>query len=95
MTRAVFFDVDFTLSYPGPTLQGQGYEFFCARRGVTVDPARFREAHQLEIRFTEPAAARLVTLALELLVTECPSPKSQIQLVMLPVEASVKFTVSG
>jgi len=44
MLRAVFFDVDFTLIYPGPTLQGQGYEHFCARRGVTVDPARFREA---------------------------------------------------
>ena len=27
--------------------------------------ARFREAHQLEIRFTEPAADRLVTLAME------------------------------
>ena len=44
MTRAVFFDVDFTLIYPGPTLQGQGYEFYCARRGVTVDPALFRVA---------------------------------------------------
>jgi HAD superfamily hydrolase (TIGR01549 family) len=44
MTRAVFFDVDFTLIYPGPTLQGQGYEFFCAKHGVRVDPARFRAA---------------------------------------------------
>ena len=44
MTRAVFFDVDFTLIYPGPTLQGEGYQFFCARHGVTVDPARFRTA---------------------------------------------------
>ena len=44
MTRAVFFDVDFTLIYPGPTLQGQGYEFFCARHGVRVDPSRFRAA---------------------------------------------------
>ncbi|MCX6549896.1 MAG: HAD family hydrolase [Acidobacteria bacterium] len=44
MTQAVFFDVDFTLIYPGPTLQGEGYEFFCARRGVTVDPAMFRAA---------------------------------------------------
>ena len=44
MTRAVFFDVDFTLIYPGPTLQGQGYAHFCARRGVTVDPERFRTA---------------------------------------------------
>jgi HAD superfamily hydrolase (TIGR01662 family) len=44
MTRAVFFDVDFTLIYPGPTLQGEGYAHFCARRGVTVDPALFRDA---------------------------------------------------
>jgi len=44
MTRAVFFDVDFTLIYPGPTLQGQGYEFFCARHGVRVDATRFRAA---------------------------------------------------
>ena len=44
MTRAVFFDVDFTLIYPGPTLQGEGYGHFCARRGVTVDTALFRTA---------------------------------------------------
>jgi putative hydrolase of the HAD superfamily len=44
MTRAVFFDVDFTLIYPGPTLQGLGYEFFCARRNVDVDASRFRAA---------------------------------------------------
>jgi putative hydrolase of the HAD superfamily len=44
MTRAVFFDVDFTLIYPGPTLQGEGYRFFCARHGVIVDPALFRAA---------------------------------------------------
>ena len=44
MTRAVFFDVDFTLIYPGPTLQGEGYQHFCALRGVTVDAAKFREA---------------------------------------------------
>jgi HAD superfamily hydrolase (TIGR01509 family) len=44
MTRAVFFDVDFTLIYPGPSLQGEGYGFFCARHGVTVDTALFRTA---------------------------------------------------
>ncbi len=41
MTRAVFFDVDFTLIYPGPTLRGHGYRAFCARHGVRVDPAMF------------------------------------------------------
>ena len=43
-TRAVFFDVDFTLIHPGRTFQGPGYADFCARRGVTVDPARFIDA---------------------------------------------------
>lgn len=40
----MFFDVDFTLIYPGPTFQGEGYRSFCARHGVTVDPARFGRA---------------------------------------------------
>lgn len=44
LTRAVFFDVDFTLIYPGPSLQAEGYGRFCARHGVTVDTSRFREA---------------------------------------------------
>jgi putative hydrolase of the HAD superfamily len=43
-TSAVFFDVDFTLIYPGPTFQGEGYARFCARRGIDVDPARFAAA---------------------------------------------------
>lgn len=42
--RAVFFDVDFTLIYPGPTFQGEGYQQFCRKHGVTVDPARFPHA---------------------------------------------------
>jgi putative hydrolase of the HAD superfamily len=40
-TAAVFFDVDFTLIYPGPTFQGEGYQRFCASHGITVEPARF------------------------------------------------------
>ena len=47
-TRAVFFDVDFTLIYPGPTFQGEGYQRFCARYGIEVDPARFQR------RFSAP-----------------------------------------
>ncbi len=43
-TAAVCFDVDFTLIYPGPTFQGEGYERFCARRGIAADPCRFPEA---------------------------------------------------
>jgi HAD superfamily hydrolase (TIGR01662 family) len=43
-TRAVFFDVDFTLIYPGPTFQGEGYHQFCAAHGIAVDPARFPDA---------------------------------------------------
>lgn len=42
--RAVFFDVDFTLIYPGPTFQGIGYQRFCASHGIDVDPARFAGA---------------------------------------------------
>ena len=42
--RAVFFDVDFTLIYPGPTFQGEGYAVFCRRFGIAVDPARFPDA---------------------------------------------------
>ena len=42
--KAVCFDVDFTLIYPGPTFQGEGYARFCARHGITVDPARFADA---------------------------------------------------
>lgn len=44
MTRAVFFDVDFTLIYPGPTFRGEGYQQFCARYGIEVDPSRFGTA---------------------------------------------------
>jgi hypothetical protein len=38
---AVFFDVDFTLIYPGPTFQGEGYRRFCEARGVQVDASKF------------------------------------------------------
>ena len=41
---AVFFDVDFTLIYPGPTFQGEGYARFCSRYGIDADPARFPDA---------------------------------------------------
>ena len=41
---AVFFDVDFTLIYPGPTFQAEGYEGFCARHGLAVDRSRFAAA---------------------------------------------------
>ena len=44
MTRAVFFDVDFTLIYPGPTFRGEGYQQFCARHGILVDASRFDAA---------------------------------------------------
>ncbi len=42
--RAVFFDVDFTLIYPGPAFQGTGYRDFCAQHGVDVDPLTFDRA---------------------------------------------------
>jgi HAD superfamily hydrolase (TIGR01662 family) len=43
-TRAVFFDVDFTLIYPGPTFQGEGYRRFCAKHGMQVDARAFNRA---------------------------------------------------
>jgi len=42
--RAVFFDVDFTLIFPGPTFQAEGYRRACAARGIIVDPAKFDQA---------------------------------------------------
>jgi len=44
VTRAVFFDVDFTLIYPGPRFQATGYHDFCARHGIDVDQSRFERA---------------------------------------------------
>ena len=44
MTKAIFFDVDFTLIYPGPQFQGEGYRAFCARHGMDVDARRFTAA---------------------------------------------------
>jgi HAD superfamily hydrolase (TIGR01662 family) len=41
---AVIFDVDFTLIYPGPMFQGEGYRAFCARHLIDVNPARFDAA---------------------------------------------------
>jgi putative hydrolase of the HAD superfamily len=42
--QAVFFDVDFTLIYPGPTFRGEGYRAFCTRHGMEVDPRKFGDA---------------------------------------------------
>jgi len=43
-TKAVFFDVDFTLIYPGPMFRGEGYQAFCGRYGMDVDPGKFAQA---------------------------------------------------
>ena len=44
MTAAVFFDVDFTLIYPGPTFRGEGYRRFGERHGLALDESRFEDA---------------------------------------------------
>jgi putative hydrolase of the HAD superfamily len=44
LIKAVFFDVDFTLIFPGPTFQGEGYRRACAEHGIVVDPALFEQA---------------------------------------------------
>jgi HAD superfamily hydrolase (TIGR01662 family) len=56
-TRAVFFDVDFTLIYPGPAFQGIGYRDFCAAHGVTVDPQTFDRAVAAAAVILEPQLA--------------------------------------
>lgn len=43
-TAAVFFDVDYTLIYPGPTFEAEGYRRFAGRHGLAVDLARYRAA---------------------------------------------------
>jgi HAD superfamily hydrolase (TIGR01662 family) len=42
--KAIFFDVDFTLIYPGPMFRGEGYRAFCARYGMDVDASKFGQA---------------------------------------------------
>jgi HAD superfamily hydrolase (TIGR01509 family) len=42
--KAVFFDVDFTLIFPGQTFRGEGYRRFCARHGMDVDASKFARA---------------------------------------------------
>jgi putative hydrolase of the HAD superfamily len=42
--EAVFFDVDFTLIFPGPTFQGEGYEQFAREHGMIVQRSRFADA---------------------------------------------------
>ncbi len=44
MIKAIFFDVDFTLIYPGPTFQAEGYRRACAAHGIEVDPSTFDAA---------------------------------------------------
>ena len=43
-TRAVLFDVDFTLAKPGPEFGPEGYRRAAERHGLTIDPARHTEA---------------------------------------------------
>jgi HAD superfamily hydrolase (TIGR01549 family) len=42
--RAVLFDVDFTLSRPGPELGPDGYRRLGERHGLTLDPERYEAA---------------------------------------------------
>ena len=44
IAKAVLFDVDFTLIYPGPTFRGEGYHAFCTRYGIDVEPSKFADA---------------------------------------------------
>jgi putative hydrolase of the HAD superfamily len=42
--KAVLFDVDFTLSRPGPELGPEGYRRVGARHGLVLDPSRYEQA---------------------------------------------------
>ena len=44
MLRAVLFDVDFTLSRPGPELGPEAYRSVGAGHGLTLEPTRYEEA---------------------------------------------------
>lgn len=44
MTEAVFFDVDFTLIFPGPTFRAEGYRRFCEAHAIAVDTSAFERA---------------------------------------------------
>lgn len=52
--KAVLFDVDFTLIYPGPMFQAAGYQAFCRRFGFDVDPAAFDAAVASAAAILEP-----------------------------------------
>jgi HAD superfamily hydrolase (TIGR01662 family) len=47
--RAVLFDVDFTISRPGPELGPEGYVRLGARHGLALDPARHEDARAAAI----------------------------------------------
>ena len=64
VTRAVFFDVDFTLIHPGPTFRGEGYQQFCARHGIDVDPSRFEAAVAAASAVLEEARGHIYEAAL-------------------------------
>ncbi len=59
MTRAVIFDVDFTLIHPGPTFQAEGYHAFGARYGLACDPTLFEEAVRSAGRLLEGREAEV------------------------------------
>jgi HAD superfamily hydrolase (TIGR01662 family) len=54
VTKAIFFDVDFTLIYPGQAFRGEGYRSFCARHGMEVDAATFGQALQAASPLLDP-----------------------------------------
>ena len=56
MIKAVFFDVDFTLIYPGATFEADGYRSFSERYGLSVDTTRFDAAVAVAARELEVGA---------------------------------------
>ena len=79
--KAIFFDVDFTLIYPGPMFRAEGYQAFCARHGdisanalTWEDLSRQPDAHAIRARaghnrrpaVVGPGGARQVTCSVQL-----------------------------
>ena len=64
MTSAVFFDVDFTLIYPGPTFRGEGYCRFGTRHGLVLEASRFEVAVRLAAPILDAAQGDIYDAAI-------------------------------
>jgi putative hydrolase of the HAD superfamily len=71
MLKAVFFDVDFTLIYPGPMFRGEGYRTFCASYGIDVDASQFEHAVACAAPVLDAPADALYNAEIFIAYTRC------------------------